>query len=190
MAVIVGRNATIPNYRRKNVVRIPGQCSIVLVAKPFSQAIFQSKPKYNAGTTSLKDKKISWISGEEKLYSDEIFARPKELESSAQEKFTSYDNYIKIPARKGVEGLGSEWKYWNRPKIENWNGASEKTFTHTHLLRITSRTSVWEPIQSEIQIESYLPISILEKKGKPTLLKVVLSSAVVYRVKDFQICNA
>ncbi|CAB0019807.1 unnamed protein product, partial [Nesidiocoris tenuis] len=34
----------------------------------------------------------------------------------------------------------SKWKYWNRPKIENRNGASEKTFSYTHLLRITSRT--------------------------------------------------
>ncbi|CAB0008296.1 unnamed protein product, partial [Nesidiocoris tenuis] len=36
----------------------------------------------------------------------------------------------------------SKWKYCDRPKIENRNGASEKTFSHTHLLRITSRTSV------------------------------------------------
>ncbi|CAB0008294.1 unnamed protein product, partial [Nesidiocoris tenuis] len=35
----------------------------------------------------------------------------------------------------------SKWKYCDRPKIENRNGASEKTFSHTHLLRITSRTS-------------------------------------------------
>ncbi|CAB0011149.1 unnamed protein product [Nesidiocoris tenuis] len=35
----------------------------------------------------------------------------------------------------------SKWKYCDRPKIENWNGASEKTFSYTHLLRITSRTS-------------------------------------------------
>ncbi|CAB0014406.1 unnamed protein product, partial [Nesidiocoris tenuis] len=34
----------------------------------------------------------------------------------------------------------STWKYWNRPKIENRNGASEKTFSYTHLLRITSQT--------------------------------------------------
>ncbi|CAB0000656.1 unnamed protein product [Nesidiocoris tenuis] len=34
----------------------------------------------------------------------------------------------------------SKWKYCDRPKIENRNGASEKTFSYTHLLRITSRT--------------------------------------------------
>ncbi|CAA9993296.1 unnamed protein product [Nesidiocoris tenuis] len=38
--------------------------------------------------------------------------------------------------------LQSKWKYWNRPKIENRNGASGKTFSYTQLLRITSRTSV------------------------------------------------
>ncbi|CAB0017416.1 unnamed protein product [Nesidiocoris tenuis] len=36
----------------------------------------------------------------------------------------------------------SKWKYCDRPKIENRNGASEKTFSYTHLLRITSRTSI------------------------------------------------
>ncbi|CAB0002106.1 unnamed protein product [Nesidiocoris tenuis] len=36
----------------------------------------------------------------------------------------------------------SKWMYWNRPKIENRNGVSEKTFSHTHLLRITSCISV------------------------------------------------
>ncbi|CAB0020562.1 unnamed protein product, partial [Nesidiocoris tenuis] len=36
----------------------------------------------------------------------------------------------------------SKWKYCDRPKIENRNRASEKTFSYTHLLRITSRTSV------------------------------------------------
>ncbi|CAA9993362.1 unnamed protein product [Nesidiocoris tenuis] len=35
-----------------------------------------------------------------------------------------------------------EWKHCNRPKIENRNGASEKTFTFTRLLRIISQTSV------------------------------------------------
>ncbi|CAB0012570.1 unnamed protein product [Nesidiocoris tenuis] len=35
-----------------------------------------------------------------------------------------------------------KWKYWNRPKIGNRNGASEKTFSCKHLLRITSRTRV------------------------------------------------
>ncbi|CAB0012047.1 unnamed protein product [Nesidiocoris tenuis] len=37
--------------------------------------------------------------------------------------------------------IPSKWKYCDRPKIENRNGASEKTFSCTHLLRITSRTS-------------------------------------------------
>ncbi|CAA9993697.1 unnamed protein product, partial [Nesidiocoris tenuis] len=36
----------------------------------------------------------------------------------------------------------SKWKYCDRPKIKNRNRASEKTFSYTHLLRITSRTSV------------------------------------------------
>ncbi|CAB0008535.1 unnamed protein product, partial [Nesidiocoris tenuis] len=38
--------------------------------------------------------------------------------------------------------LQSKWKYWNRPKNENRNGAPE-TFSYTHLLRITSRTTVY-----------------------------------------------
>ncbi|CAA9998575.1 unnamed protein product, partial [Nesidiocoris tenuis] len=38
--------------------------------------------------------------------------------------------------------MESKWKYWNRPTIKNRNGGSEKTFTYTHLLRITSRTSM------------------------------------------------
>ncbi|CAA9995408.1 unnamed protein product, partial [Nesidiocoris tenuis] len=37
--------------------------------------------------------------------------------------------------------IAGKWKYWNRPKIDNWNGASEKTFSYSHLLRITSCTS-------------------------------------------------
>ncbi|CAB0010211.1 unnamed protein product, partial [Nesidiocoris tenuis] len=30
--------------------------------------------------------------------------------------------------------LRSKWTFWNRPKIEDQNGASEKTFSYTHLL--------------------------------------------------------
>ncbi|CAB0001188.1 unnamed protein product, partial [Nesidiocoris tenuis] len=41
-----------------------------------------------------------------------------------------------------VRFVKSKWKYCDRPEIENRNGASEKTFSYTHLLRITSRTSV------------------------------------------------
>ncbi|CAB0008218.1 unnamed protein product, partial [Nesidiocoris tenuis] len=51
-----------------------------------------------------------------------------------------------VPSKKREKGAmnkkESKWKYCDRPKIENRNGASEKTFSYTHLLRITSRTSV------------------------------------------------
>ncbi|CAA9997448.1 unnamed protein product [Nesidiocoris tenuis] len=48
----------------------------------------------------------------------------------------------------------SKWKNWNRPKIENRNGASEKTFSYTRLLRITSRTSVCQDIFSAATVET------------------------------------
>ncbi|CAA9996887.1 unnamed protein product, partial [Nesidiocoris tenuis] len=28
-----------------------------------------------------------------------------------------------------------KWKYWNRPKIENRNGASEKTFSYSECIQ-------------------------------------------------------
>ncbi|CAB0016586.1 unnamed protein product [Nesidiocoris tenuis] len=56
----------------------------------------------------------------------------------------------------------SKWKYCDRPKIENRNGASEKTFSYTHLLRITSRTSVldlnfngWIPTSYELNARTF-----------------------------------
>ncbi|CAB0013215.1 unnamed protein product, partial [Nesidiocoris tenuis] len=50
-----------------------------------------------------------------------------------------------LPVRTDLlQPLGhSKWKYWNRPKIENRNGASEKTFSQSNCshsgLRQTSR---------------------------------------------------
>ncbi|CAB0005612.1 unnamed protein product, partial [Nesidiocoris tenuis] len=49
---------------------------------------------------------------------------------TSYEKFLSYgavDSYVQSNSY-----LQSKWKYWNRPKIENRNGASEKTFSFTH----------------------------------------------------------
>ncbi|CAB0008338.1 unnamed protein product [Nesidiocoris tenuis] len=37
------------------------------------------------------------------------------------------NSWIFVPFRE----LISKWKYWNRPKIENRNGASQKTFSYT-----------------------------------------------------------
>ncbi|CAA9995254.1 unnamed protein product, partial [Nesidiocoris tenuis] len=36
----------------------------------------------------------------------------------------------------------SKWKYWNRPKIENRNGASEKTFSYTPEQVISARQNL------------------------------------------------
>ncbi|CAB0011520.1 unnamed protein product [Nesidiocoris tenuis] len=52
--------------------------------------------------------------------------------------------------------LESKWKYCDRPKIENRKGASEKTFSYTHLLRTTSRTS-----DKQVQTQSKYPEIVL-----------------------------
>ncbi|CAB0010287.1 unnamed protein product, partial [Nesidiocoris tenuis] len=82
---------------------------------------------YRSGDLDLQDRKTSLISP---------------IRHTHQSNANQARYFIAYPLiRVGVGFTKSKWKYCDRPKIENRNGASEKTFSYTHLLRITSRTS-------------------------------------------------
>ncbi|CAB0016879.1 unnamed protein product [Nesidiocoris tenuis] len=68
----------------------------------------------------------------------------------------------KDPCRNKI----SKWKYWNRPKIENWNGASEKTF----LMHIYSESL---PEQASI-FSSGFPLLVYMVKFKLGILDISL----------------
>ncbi|CAB0017998.1 unnamed protein product [Nesidiocoris tenuis] len=62
------------------------------------------------------------------------------------------------------QSIVSRWKYWNRFKIENRNGAS---LSYTHLLRITSRTSFLESLHYTWFVQRNFGSSSWPKKKVP-----------------------
>ncbi|CAB0015050.1 unnamed protein product [Nesidiocoris tenuis] len=79
-------------------------------------------------------------------------------------------------------GKISKWKYWNRPKIENQNGASEKTFSNTytftqnHFLnkqmpQIRANTIEGHPRHAKKEYHRRLPIPKLRRARGPKALK-------------------
>ncbi|CAB0010286.1 unnamed protein product, partial [Nesidiocoris tenuis] len=93
----------------------------------FCQNVHETPTTYRSGDLDLQDRKTSLISP---------------IRHTHQSNANQARYFIAYPLiRVGVGFTKSKWKYCDRPKIENRNGASEKTFSYTHLLRITSRTS-------------------------------------------------